>query len=741
MPRFYAPYNFVPATGQCNGSATATVSSDELAKGTSDHPARHDLWQGGKLSGRILCGLTTTSPLVVGGQQSRSEPNRGNASPTKVDNYLADDGRPALPASSLRGLIANVAETLSQSSLRVLVDKSYSVRKAARPGKTLSAVGRLHRTEQGEYKIEPLSFPFFISGSRIPQKWLKAFKIDPDEPDIAEWISPYLPAYVDGYAVHNLVVSVKPGSFLADPSARVSSKCAEDARWYARPLEEGLVWNSNERTLRYQNEQLHNNQKVMRARLQASPSLIQDPAGYSGFIKVLGFAGHESEIPHGKKHELFIFEPENALPLLPITPTALENFRQLVADAEQREAYLPFRNAGAPRSLQAAAQEGQLFYFDVEETGENVLEFSYSGIWRMQTPGSLYGSIKKSNEILLPLDNNRDCLTPAELLFGVVREEKRTDNPDTPAPIPAFQALASRVRFSDAQAAPGTVRVAQPIKLQILSSPKPPSPSMYFGQRNSPVPSKASLTLAQHQSNGRKFYLPFPQNQRNTGNARSSANDPNLDKQKLVVSPIESGQTFYFEVIYENLSSDELGLLLTSLRPDPGFEHRLGLAKALGFGHTRIDVLALMDRNRPGRYTCVGFFGAATLAWADRQSLPNALPHTLQSWGALIKCADSVQTWAAQAPWKSVGGRALVDDDSLAVLVKLGSVASLESDVPVYYPRSNEQLRQNGVPIGEEKLFAWFVANDRAQQPQVLAAVSPNQGVKLPTLSSNGSDH
>ena len=745
MSRFYAPYNFVPATGKCNGSAVAEIDSELLATGHSEHPARHDLWKPQTHSGRLLCALSTTSPLVIGARQVPHEPGRGDASPMRVENYLADDGRPAVPASSLRGLVGSIAETLSQSALRVLENREFSVRKAAKPGETLSAVGRMHLTPAGEFRLEPLSFPLLRSGSVVPSAWLRAFQINvKKKEEVANWIAYYLPAYVDGYAPRGQGVAIKPGSFLSDPSVRISSTRDESTWWYARQAEEfgeegDFIWDAKKQTLRYRNPQRHQDKKVMRLRLQAPTSRQYDEESGSAFLKVLGFAGHESQMPPGKKHELLVFEPSTQLPSLPITAAAIENFLRLMADAESREDYLPFRNAGAPKSLEAAAREGQLVYFDVEETarGVRVVEFSYSAIWRRRVSGSLSGALAKANASLVPLNDLRQGLTPAELLFGVVREEKRDGTKGGQAP--AFQGLASRLRFYEAQAAPGTVRVSQPVKLQILSSPKPPSPAMYFGQQPGRAPpTKATLSLDQHLPNGRKFYLPFPQNQRTVANAKTASRDAALDKQKLVVAPIESGQTFYFEVRYENLSDDELGLLLMSLRPDPAFEHRLGLAKPLGFGHARIDVLALWDRDRSARYTRNDFMeNTNPLGFVDHSALPVALPTTLQSWLPLLKRAEEVAPWSSASPATSKGGHGLVDSVSLALLVKLGSESSLEQGVPVQYPRSDDQLLPNGFAKDEEEMFAWFVNNDRSNQEQVLGRVSPVPGETLPTLKSN----
>jgi hypothetical protein len=118
MASFYLPYNFIPATGQVNGQQTPTVAYPKQESVPSElrAAARHDLWLKDRRHGRILCELTLKTPTVVGNEHQGQDP--AQVFPYKVD------GAPAIPANSLRGMIASVAETLSQSALRVL-DHSY----------------------------------------------------------------------------------------------------------------------------------------------------------------------------------------------------------------------------------------------------------------------------------------------------------------------------------------------------------------------------------------------------------------------------------------------------------------------------------------------------------------------------------------------------------------------------------------------------------------------------------------
>jgi len=128
MP-FHPPYNFIPATGKVNGEETPKTLYQAIEKGQADY-ARHDLWRKNAKHGRILCRLHLHTPTVAGGTHDPRRPEQ-----TQDANPYCYDNKPAIPGNSLRGMISSVAEMLSQSALRVLEDKEYSVREPGRYGK------------------------------------------------------------------------------------------------------------------------------------------------------------------------------------------------------------------------------------------------------------------------------------------------------------------------------------------------------------------------------------------------------------------------------------------------------------------------------------------------------------------------------------------------------------------------------------------------------------------------------
>ena len=116
--KYYSPYQFMPVTNTVNNNPTTLKEYKELVKDTN-LVIRHDIWSETALHGRILGKITTKTPSFIGA--ANIEINRNSR---KVEHYEFKGNR-AIPGSSIRGLLSSIAETVSQSSLRVLSESSF----------------------------------------------------------------------------------------------------------------------------------------------------------------------------------------------------------------------------------------------------------------------------------------------------------------------------------------------------------------------------------------------------------------------------------------------------------------------------------------------------------------------------------------------------------------------------------------------------------------------------------------
>ena len=159
----YNPYHFVPVAKRSKAQLDQDLQRPHL--GTMDAGSTtHDRFVKGTNSGRLVCKLTTRTPMVVGADQRRAAKQMG-----EIEPYMAME-RPAIPGSSLRGLIASLAEAASNSALRVLggganrvartvIPGIYSYRKPFDPKYCMSALGMIVKDQNGELKLKPLALP------------------------------------------------------------------------------------------------------------------------------------------------------------------------------------------------------------------------------------------------------------------------------------------------------------------------------------------------------------------------------------------------------------------------------------------------------------------------------------------------------------------------------------------------------------------------------------------------------
>jgi RAMP superfamily len=135
MPnRFHNPYHFVPTPSQ-NGPGL-------VPRDATQWPAhlRHDRFvlqtkvdgiTEAVFSGRLVCRAIVQELLAVGAKQSEGQkPSRrgaNDAAPREVQLFRLGD-KFALPGSSLRGMLAALAEAGSNSTLRILTDHELSLK-------------------------------------------------------------------------------------------------------------------------------------------------------------------------------------------------------------------------------------------------------------------------------------------------------------------------------------------------------------------------------------------------------------------------------------------------------------------------------------------------------------------------------------------------------------------------------------------------------------------------------------
>lgn len=638
--QFYNPYQFVPVDTRKAKETVAYPKQKDGLKTNDNHFARHDYWRKDGFSGRICCSLKILTPTVIGAMQHQGEPpdEKKNklGKPGTVDPYLDVNGKPAIPGSSLRGMIGSIAETLSQSTLRVLISEGhgeYSVRKPAKASeaedheKPMKHMGILLKRENG-YEIYPL----------VDDDKFKAYSI---------------------------------GDYL-------DKRDDED--------KERREWREKEiKLLKTENcFQYHHNQKF--------DSWRSHPKG------VYYIRGKIKGMPSKRRENFIPWDGEFNRGFVPVAEGCVKTFETILRtlystykkEEKKNHQLLPkgYNNEKRQQCWESADKpvvwDGDLVYY--REDNGVIVEISYSSIWRRAVPGDIHEAFTNTaGENSIPWNSKREELTPAEALFGVVE-----DKPDTEKRGGARN-LASRVRFSDATTTSKIGLEEQSVTLKILNSPKPPSPAMYFCDAGKEHIEKTRLDMHKNGNgtpNGRKHYLPhkaaLPEytdgKPEKPWESRQPEDRPHM---RLKCWPIPAGDEvkFSFDIHFENLSQQELGLLLTALQPngkEKPFIHRIGLGKPIGLGHVEITDACCELISRQQRYSISG-----------------------------------LKTGRYQ-PWKDEVDTTLVDQDALAELTSLADPARLE-DWPVCYPF--DQIKEpKQQPHNEDKSYRWFTENERVNQ-------------------------
>ncbi len=659
-------------------------------------------------SGRILCRLTAETPFFIGGERQKGMP--------ATATHFMLEGKPAIPASSLRGLISSMVETATGSALRVLEDRPLSFRKGT--DEALSALGMVvvmgaEGTDEETLEILPITLPTLSrldSGHGYQSNDAFCSEEMPQEPMPMK-------IYVNGakdkqsHCVGNPVacyVSLDPklnwkpnGEFSRESSLRFP-KSGTDKRFAIGQCADG------EQTVEFRD-----------ARNEAD----KRPGDSRCVLRVMR-SDVRKDFPKGVRHELLLplsqeWENEGAV-TYQIHPHAKERFEQLAdertAESIRREGenvgekkVLPYHPIGTKRNLdpkhldkRLRLKAGDLVYYRLDQD-DMVEEISFSAIWRgrvenkeTKEPATVRRFFEAVSPELLPFNSKRQFLSPAELMFGYAADDKKAKGDEA-------WGGAAKGRVFPGDGLSKNAKQGAEVTLKILDAPKPPSPTMYFRPRNGTTPiAKKNLNPSEHQPNGRKFYLHQPAG----GSPWVTKKPKDGLKQKVSIRPVQLGAEFVFHLDFENLSAWELGALCYALRPEDGFRHKLGMGKPLGLGTVRIDPLGLFLTDRPRRYGEDASAPRYHHVW-----LAEGAGKTLETWKERYpREADASDTPGAPTfDALRQGFRAGMEPAIRKALLVLGDPAYV-GNTPVHYPLAQGQTD------GESQHFEWFVRNAQPRQ-------------------------
>jgi CRISPR-associated protein (TIGR03986 family) len=738
--RFLNPYNFVRFLTSVdkkssNGNPPTAFASALLAAGITTSPTEktsqvdldllgkcppppHDRWVG--LNGKIICHAVAETPIFISDNEGVAP--HPKEKDHKIYRQFEYHCEAAIPASSLRGMIRNVFEAITNSCFAHFTgNRRLSYHLPAGEAPYLIPARVKHEKKDAPWELELLTgtTPLVIhQRPRGPQyaAWLRAW------PRPVIGLNPEARYPRDDYGKRPVIDFPKDGH---------KNKVWARLRKYKHPRASFEFWNVEE----------------LADKQTAFENVASDELVTEGFL-CLTYQNIE------RKHdERFFFRvPENTTgpKSIDLPKLVREAYEDLIVDYQSRhEKEVEKRgreNAGTANYKEKESAFSR-FVLNPDEKelshGDLVYAWLEGPVSKPQVKFLAPVSVPRvsfENRVgdLLPIDLHKckkyEELCPACRLFGWVNDGEDTNNQKAP------QACVGRLRFQHASLLNKPTLLPEET-LGILSTPKPTTIRFYLvgadrhPSRTLGLNGAEGVPLTEEEAGydtfkrprledgkeevkeyvplrflrGRKFY-------RHQSNGRMAQDLKLSDQNRTIRNALPKGTELAFEVTFENLSKIELGALLWALEmPDHSDEaislfHRLGYGKPLGLGSLQISIQSVKWLEHQKRHTSLAEFG-----WVEIEP---------EQWKSLQIHFEKVM--ADKYGAESFGGLPHVLD----LKALLGAFAT---DLPVHYPRPTKEPDPD-----EHPSYEWFVGNKRDKGPKFELPLAADDTVGLPLVDKEG---
>ena len=598
-----APYNFVPLPEKMVEAET---------------PPTQDIFHPELLTGYVDLEIESCSPVYIRGMYTTKQYERlgnkksGDLTPEeKLERapFYAIQQQPALPGSSLRGMLRELVEIVSSGRMRwVSKSPTFTYRAVAdesddplkRKYKDIfGGMAKNVRTgylvfEHGSWYVQPAQTTD-KAGLGRKEYFLKVY-----EEDIT--VSGYIPMSDANYRPQVTEVRFQQNGFIKKSDALI-----EKARQKNKNKKGPTKPDIKEDRVRY---------------------LIQSKdqkLSLSGWLVTSGNM-RETGGKTSVRDKNYIFMPvDEKATRLSIPEQVVEDYRAGLTPY-QIEKLTDWRDGNHDESWGCLGHGKPVFYIPNKDNPKTVQYFGHNPNFRI--PVMLDGENRAANPLDFVPDFLRNNPNPdmADAIFGWTEEwdEKSADDQTSRVRVGPAKQRAGRVFFSDALYAGNTNGIwynnGEPITPKILSNPKPTTFQHYLLQdkdKGHDPNQKESLAHygtppSQTGIRGYKFYW----HKGNAPQIKYEAKSPDKKHPENVltrISPIKSGVRFTSKIHFENLRPEELGVLCWVLmlqgKHGKTYRHKIGMGKPLGMGAVKITLnnvhLSLRkdaDEQTRGRY-------------------------------------------------------------------------------------------------------------------------------------------
>lgn len=223
-------------------------------------------------------------------------------------------------------------------------------------------------------------------------------------------------------------------------------------------------------------------------------------------------------------------------------------------------------------------KEGDTIIFEVNDKSK-IENFSFSEIPRLRYKMSPLDLIP---EDFHPCTSEKLCF--ACRMFGTIGDH--TENKVGEKKQEKITSMSSKIFISDALSINNKSKELE--KKLILKSLGEPHPSLtrFYLENNGTYDKNFKIR-------GRKFYWHHQDKieaEKNYSNYLKTISDPAPSTTNSTIWFLEPQQNFEFEITFKDLTDEELGILIYSLELEKDLLHKLGKAKAFGFGSCEIKI-------------------------------------------------------------------------------------------------------------------------------------------------------
>ncbi|WP_026748992.1 TIGR03986 family type III CRISPR-associated RAMP protein [Leptotrichia trevisanii] len=494
----------------------------------------------GTNTGKLVCKLVNRTPLFVMGESEQD--NNGH---TK-EWFYREKGIPAIPASSLKGAVRNVIDVLTNSVIRNVEDEKLEQRIGA--GKFESVFGIIESLpENGKNGV-------IIEAERIKVKTKEKIEI--------------------GHKRFNFEDNGK------EFSKKYNNK-------------DGLIERVKLKDSIYKLEktkiQIKNKVTVVEKLIRTSEEykkFLTDDEDENGVQGVLWF----SSPIHGKIYEKLLIPKKNGKKF-EFSQEEYQDFEYIINQRKDR-----IKN-GKEKGISSfyydkGLEVGDPVLFQVEN-GERAEHLAFSEIPRLRYKFSPLDLVPKEFRPSDSLDN----LSFSERLFGTIGDNTKKEEGKKEELV----ALSGRVFFEDAKNyKPEMIDNGNPVTLKAFGEPHPTLTTFYLDNIEKNYNENKGVSIR-----GRKFYWHHKEKigklfseYRKSVEMPKDKNGQNKFAYNSSLELMDINNEFEFNVNFENLTDEELGVLIYAIELEDGLLHKVGKGKAFGFGSCKIEIKEFLLENK-----------------------------------------------------------------------------------------------------------------------------------------------